>query len=273
MKNKDDLLNPYYIRDFLPLESRLLVPVIQVFDSVDSTNNILMEKNCIYPSGHSCFAEKQTNARGVAGNSWKNVLKNICFSVAWNFKEKPPHLHMLNFLVAIKLIKSLERIGYSRIQAKWPNDIVYKGSKLGGILIDVKYKKDSQIYIVLGVGLNLELSSEDKKNIDQKVSDLQSVDSKIKLDRNEYAAALLEATIECLTEFEKYDFEKLSDEWNLIDYNFNRVKTIKVSNSKIIEVQIKGINPEGRFCCIHDNKINHYNFNEVEIIKDEILRN
>tara|TARA_B100000927_G_scaffold289101_1_gene285047 strand:- start:1433 stop:2254 length:822 start_codon:yes stop_codon:yes gene_type:complete len=273
MKNKDDLLNPYYIRDFLPLESRLLVPVIQVFDSTDSTNNILMEKNCIYPNGHTCFAEEQTNARGVSGNRWQNVNKNICFSVAWNFKENSLNLHMLNFLVAIKLIEALDRIGYIGIQAKWPNDIIYEGFKIGGILIDIKFKKNSQIFVVLGVGINLELSSTDKKNIDQKASDLQSVDSKIKLDRNKFSAELLGAIIECLSQFEKYDYKKLSDEWNRIDYNFNKVKMIEVCNNEIIEVQIKGINANGQLCCLYKNKLNNYNFNEVKIIKDEILRN
>ncbi len=232
-----------------------------------------MEKNCIYPNGHTCFSEEQTNARGVSGNSWQNVYKNICFSVAWNFKENTLNFHMLNFLVAIKLIKALERIGYIGIQAKWPNDIVYEGFKLGGILIDIKFKKNSQIFIVLGIGLNLELSNIDKKNIDQKATDLKSVNSKIKLDRNKYSAELLEAIIECLSQFEKYDCKKISDEWNCIDYNFNKVKMIKVCNNEIIKVQMKGINSDGQLCCLHGNRFNNYNFNEVEIIKDEILRN
>ena len=49
-----------------------------------------------------------------------------------------------------------------RIQCKWPNDLIYNGSKLGGILIDIIYKKDSTIFLVVGVGINLEVSEADK---------------------------------------------------------------------------------------------------------------
>ena len=65
----------------------MLVPVIQVYEEVDSTNNILMQKNCIYPSGHACFAEKQYKGRGLSNKSWIAAESNVCFSVAWNYKE------------------------------------------------------------------------------------------------------------------------------------------------------------------------------------------
>ena len=38
-----------------------------------------------------------------------------------------------------------------------------------------------------------------------------------------------------------------------------------------MNVEIKGINNIGQLCCSHNGKLNFYNFNEVEIIKDEIL--
>ena len=112
MKNTDDLLNPYYIRDSLPLESKMLVPVIQVYEEVDSTNNVLMEKNCIYPSGHVCFAENQYQGRGMSNKSWISTESNVCFSVAWNYDKALKIPYMLNYHVAIKLVKNLSKNGY-----------------------------------------------------------------------------------------------------------------------------------------------------------------
>ena len=65
---------------------------------------------------------------------------------------------------------------------------------------------------------------------------------------------------------------KLSEEWNNIDCNYDKIKTIIINNEKI-KTTIKGINEFGQLCCFHNNKMNHYNINEVEIIKDEFLRN
>ena len=44
-----------------------------------------------------------------------------------------------------------------------------------------------------------------------------------------------------------------------------------VVDKKKMNVEIKGINNIGQLCCSHNGKLNFYNFNEVEIIKDEIL--
>ena len=148
----------------------MLVPVIQVYEEVDSTNNVLMQKNCIYPNGHACFAENQHNGRGLSNKSWVAAQSNICFSVAWNYDKALEIPHMLNFHVAIKLVKNLSNNGFLGIQCKWPNDLIYNGSKLGGILIDIIYKKDSTIFLVVGVGINLEVSEADKKNVNQKPS-------------------------------------------------------------------------------------------------------
>ncbi|MDC3386154.1 biotin--[acetyl-CoA-carboxylase] ligase [Gammaproteobacteria bacterium] len=272
MKNIDDLLNPYYIRDSLPIESKLLVPVIQVYENVDSTSNVLMEKNCIYPNGHTCFAEKQLNGRGMLEKSWLTTESNVCFSVAWNY-EKPLEIpHMLNYFVAIKLVDELTQRGFSGIKTKWPNDIIYEGAKLGGILIDAVHRKDSKLYLVVGVGVNLKTSEADKSNIDQKISDLISTSSDPLADRNKIASFLLHAVIQSLSEFKEYDFRKISEDWNNMDYNLNKLKTIMVKNKKI-KTTLKGINELGQLCCFHDDKINLYNINEVRIIKDEFLRN
>lgn len=272
MKNTDDLLNPYYIRDSLPLESKKLVPVIQVYEEVDSTNNILMQKNCIYPSGHACFAEKQYKGRGLSNKSWIAAESNVCFSVAWNYKETLKIPYMLNYYVAIKLVENLSKNGFLGIQCKWPNDLIFNGSKLGGILIDIVYRKDSTIYLVVGVGLNIKVSEDNKKSINQNIIDLLSVKSNYSSDRNKVSAILLNAVIESLSEFQNCDYQKLSEDWNNLDYNYNKLKTIKIDNKKI-KAKLMGINNLGQLCCSHNDEISLYDINEVEIIKDEFLRN
>jgi BirA family biotin operon repressor/biotin-[acetyl-CoA-carboxylase] ligase len=266
MKNFDDLLNPYYIRDSLPIESKLLTPVIQVFENTSSTNNILMEKNCVYPNGHTCFAENQTCGRGLSNKSWVSTEKNVCFSVAWNFEKTLRMPHMLNYFIAIKLAKELHKKGFKKISTKWPNDLVFEGAKIGGILIDSVHRKDSKIYLVVGVGLNIKVSHDDKKNIDQDVAGLSSIKKNLSLSRSEIAAILLNAVLESLSEFELCDFKNLSEDWNNIDYNYNKLKTIMIGNEKI-KTTLMGINEFGQFCCFHDNKINLYEYNEVKITK------
>ena len=72
---------------------------------------------------------------------------------------------MLNYYIAIKLVKELHKNDFKKINTKWPNDLIFEGAKIGGILIDLVYRKDSKIYLVVGVGLNLKVSGNDKKGI------------------------------------------------------------------------------------------------------------
>jgi|TARA_B100001059_G_scaffold65203_1_gene61410 BirA family biotin operon repressor/biotin-[acetyl-CoA-carboxylase] ligase len=273
MKYTDDLLDPYYIRDFLSLESKLLVPVIQVFERTESTNNILIEKNCVYPNGHACFAEKQTNGRGTQGKKWIGLENNICFSVSWNFDQPIQHPHMLNYALAVKLVKYLNQEGFKDIKTKWPNDLICEGAKLGGILIDLIYKKNSKIYLVAGVGINFEASEDDQEKVDQKIIDLKSLHKKsYKIKRNKIASILLEAVIKSLSEFDKCNYKKLSEDWNNIDYNYDKKKTVLINNKEVI-TKLMGINEIGQLICFHDNKEHLYNINEVKLIKNESLRN
>ena len=250
----------------------MLVPVIQVYEEVDSTNNVLMQKNCIYPNGHACFAENQYKGRGLSNKSWIAAQSNVCFSVAWNYDKALKIPYMLNYHVAIKLVENLSNNGFLGIKCKWPNDLIFEGSKLGGILIDIVYKKDSTIFLVVGVGINIKVSEDNKKNINQNIADLLSLKNIDHCNRNKISAILLSAVIESLSEFQHCDYQKLSEDWNNIDYNYNKLKTIKVGNKKI-KTKLMGINNLGQLCCSHNDKIHLYNINEVEIIKDEFLRN
>ncbi len=231
-----------------------------------------MKKNCLYPNGHTCFAEKQTHGKGMQGKTWITTKNNICFSMAWSYENHLSNIHMLNFLVAIKLVNALKNNGYLNIKIKWPNDLIFNGLKLAGILIESVYKKNSKIYLVIGVGINIEVDIEDKKKIDQKVSDLISVNPEKLVNKNKLAAYLAGAVAESLFEFAEYECKKLSEEWNKLDNYYNVTRIVSINN-RLIKVKLLGINETGKLCCFHDKKINLYNINEVKIIKDEFLCN
>ena len=143
---------------------------------------------------------------------------------------------------------------------------------MGGILIDIVYRKDSAIYLVVGVGINIKVSKDNKKNINQDAEDLLSVKNTFCYDRNKISAILLNAVIESLSEFENCDYKKLSEDWNNIDYNYNKKKTVLINNKEVV-TKLMGINEVGQLICFHKNKNHIYNINEVKIIKNEFLRN
>ena len=94
---------------------------------------------------------------------------------------------------------------------KWPNDILWRGRKLAGLLIELEGDMLSPGSAVIGLGLNIRLPDELKSAIDQPVADLAEALGEI--DRNRILGAILIALDRTLAEFESGGFAALQDEW------------------------------------------------------------
>ena len=55
------------------------------------------------------------------------------------------------------VLRALRRLGYTELSLKWPNDIVHRDGKLGGILIDLRGEAAGPAYFVVGIGINVRL--------------------------------------------------------------------------------------------------------------------
>ena len=132
----------------------------------------MINERTLYPNGHTCFAEKQNHGRGVSGKKWIAVENGIYLSTSWTFEENINSLPVLNQILGINLITTLIDYGFDGLSIQWPNDIVYSQKKLGGILIESKFTADKEMYVVVGIGINLTLSDENKKTIDRKSTSL-----------------------------------------------------------------------------------------------------
>ncbi len=69
-------------------------------------------------------------------------------------------LPLLKFLTANATRQALEDETGLPVKLKWPNDIFLNGHKLGGILIESKSQGDRISFVVVGIGLNINLSQD-----------------------------------------------------------------------------------------------------------------
>ena len=54
--------------------------------------------------------------------------------------------------------RTLARFGLAApVQLKWPNDLLVNGQKLGGILLELRAEAGGPAYVVLGIGLNVQV--------------------------------------------------------------------------------------------------------------------
>jgi BirA family biotin operon repressor/biotin-[acetyl-CoA-carboxylase] ligase len=168
--------------------------------------------------GTVCLAEAQSAGRGRRGRGWVSPFgASLYLSLLWRFAQCPAEITGLGLLVAMAQARALRRCGAEGVGVKWPNDLVYRGRKLGGILMEMSGEVGGRCHVVVGVGINVALSPEQGRAIDQPWTDLAQILGDDRLARNALAAAVIEAIVGAVGRFESRGLKGLAEEWRGLD--------------------------------------------------------
>ena len=128
-------------------------------EQIDSTNAYLQRKQSEADIRNWVVsADEQTTGKGMGSNTWESeVGKNLTFSLALDVSFLPAERQfLLSEAVPLGIVEVLDGLLPSeRLSIKWPNDIVYDGHKLAGILINSTIKANKMDVSVIGIGLNV----------------------------------------------------------------------------------------------------------------------
>ena len=107
--------------------------------------------------GMAIYAGKQNAGRGRHGRTWQSPEGNLYYSYFVDVEVASSVVPQLSFVAAIALLRTIEQIaGVSDdFTLKWPNDILLKGKKIAGILLEAIALKNNRAELVIGIGLNL----------------------------------------------------------------------------------------------------------------------
>ena len=131
---------------------------------VDSTNNFLKEilsKSTPLIEGTVIMAENQYAGRGQQQNGWHaDPGKNLTFSLLLKpfFLPVPAQFDLIR-VISLGVFDALEPLLGQKLKIKWPNDIYYADSKLGGILIENIVQGGQIKNSIIGIGLNVNQDS------------------------------------------------------------------------------------------------------------------
>jgi BirA family biotin operon repressor/biotin-[acetyl-CoA-carboxylase] ligase len=186
---------------------------IQVAEQVDSTNSVLLElAKADLPAGTVLAAELQSGGRGRRGRAWTTGLGGaLTFSLLWRFEQGAAALTGLSLVVGIAVARALAGLGASEVRLKWPNDVLFRGRKLGGILIEVQGDALGPATAVIGIGLNVRMPPAWRERIDQPVAD--AMEAGAGNDRNRMLAAVLGELADWLDTFARQGFAPLEPEF------------------------------------------------------------
>ena len=155
------------------------------------------------PAGTAIVADSQTEGRGTRGRKWFSPPGAGLYVSVVLRPEMDASLSLLPLAAGLAAREAVERTAGIAVKVRWPNDIVWKGKKLGGVLCESGLSGFKLRYAVVGLGLNLRLKEEDfpPELRSSAVSLAQAADAPI--DREKLLRAFLEeleASVAPLTE-------------------------------------------------------------------------
>ena len=132
------------------------------YDAVDSTNLVL--KNLAREGaedGTVVVADSQGTGRGRMERAFFSPPgKGIWVSILLRPTFLPQDAPKCTLMAAVAVARAMEAFGL-RAEIKWPNDILHDGRKLVGILTEMSAEMDRVNYVVIGIGINVNIAPED----------------------------------------------------------------------------------------------------------------
>jgi BirA family biotin operon repressor/biotin-[acetyl-CoA-carboxylase] ligase len=123
--------------------------------SCPSTNDLAKELALSGESeGTVVIAEEQTRGKGTKGRGWYSARKKgLYLSVV--LTPPFPDISLLPLVAGLAVSEAILSFLKIRVGLKWPNDVVWQGKKLGGILCESGFLGNRVNYAILGLGLNV----------------------------------------------------------------------------------------------------------------------
>jgi BirA family biotin operon repressor/biotin-[acetyl-CoA-carboxylase] ligase len=219
---------------------------IEIQDHAASSNALLLKRAAQGAASGSVLAvEWQTAGRGRLGRTWHSGLGDaLTFSVLWRFESGLAALSGLSLAVGIAMMRALNELGVPDAGLKWPNDVLLNHGKLAGILIEAQGDMLGPSAVVIGIGLNLNVPEDLRERIDQKVSDLASLDMAVP-ERNAVLAVSLKHLVAVLRGFSECGFATLRAEWESHHVFQQRPVKLLLPDGSHIAGMVLGVTDEG----------------------------
>jgi BirA family biotin operon repressor/biotin-[acetyl-CoA-carboxylase] ligase len=238
------------IRALLRGAARDRLEALDGFADIDSTNTRLLDTEPPKPLQYRvALTDHQTAGRGRQGRRWLSQPgSSICLSIAYTFDGCPSALPAATLPVGVAVIRALEDAGIAGARLKWPNDIVIRNGKLGGILTEVHTGAGEATSIVVGIGLNFDVAGAATLDPTETgigaVRDIASAVSGTPPDANAIVALLIERVFDALVRFEAAGLEPFIEAWQRLDWLRGQRVTIEAGQRRIDGV-CEGIDVDG----------------------------
>ena len=233
------------------------------FNSVSSTQDTARELAEKGVREGVVVADTQTGGKGRLGRVWYSPSGGLWFSIILRPKIEPMYCIRLVPIFGLAVANAIRTVTGLDALIKWPNDVVIDGKKICGILIESETLDDSLKYVIIGVGINVNI---DPKELPPDVrADATSLSEKLgkTVDKKKVLKELLAELKYAYKRFLKRETKWL-DEYHEKSYVLGKMVRVTSNSGLIIHGIAMNIDEEGQLLLkSSDGTIKRLNYEEV----------
>ncbi|HEX3855921.1 MAG TPA: biotin--[acetyl-CoA-carboxylase] ligase [Verrucomicrobiae bacterium] len=208
---------------------------IRVFEQTTSTNDVIekLARDGV-KEGVVVFAESQTKGRGRLGRKWISPAhKGLWFSILLRPDLRPQETTQLTVASATALRRVIQSETGLKPEIKWPNDILIGGKKVAGILTELSAELDKVRYVILGIGIDVNLDAGEFPAELKKIATSLKIESGETISRAELATAILRELDFDYARICAGKFSAVADEWEEHCTTIGKSVAVQIGERKI----------------------------------------
>jgi len=208
---------------------------IRVFEQTTSTNEVIekLARDGV-KEGVVVFAESQTKGRGRLGRKWISPeRKGLWFSILLRPNLRPQEATQLTVASATALRRAIQSETGLNPEIKWPNDILIGGKKVAGILTELTAELDKVRHVILGIGVNVNLSASEFPPELRKLATSLKIESGKTISRPELATVILRSLDDDYGRICGGSFAEVANEWEAHCKTIGRNVTVQIGGRSL----------------------------------------
>lgn len=216
---------------------------VRVVDACASTNAVLL---AAAETGAALLlaAELQTAGRGRRGRRWLSPRgAGLTFSLRARLACTLRASAGLPLAAGVAAARALRALGAADVALKWPNDLMARGAKLGGILIETR-PAGGGLLAVIGVGLNCRAQPQAAARLRRPVIALEQLLAPLP-SRNVVVARLARELLAVLARFEAQGLEAVRDEWQALHADAGQRLRLRLADGRQVTGIAAGLAADG----------------------------
>jgi len=229
-------------------EPKVIGRDIRVFEQTTSTNDVVekLARDGL-AEGVVVFAESQTKGRGRLGRKWISpARKGIWFSLLLRYANRPQAATQLTVAAAVSIARAIKEETGLAAEIKWPNDILIRGRKVAGILTELNAELDSIKYVILGMGVDVNLTNDDFAPELRPIATSLLIESgqSVPIPRAPLATAILRELDHAYHRIKLGEFQQVADVWEGLCGTLGNLVTIK-NGDRLVRGRAESLDSEG----------------------------